>query len=186
MTENVLARFDRATAVADSVLAGVKPEQLGDPTPCTEWTLRQLINHVVTGNMMFLSTITGGPRPDRDRDHVGDEPLDAFRRTAAELRTAVTGEGVLERTYPTPLGTGPGSLLATMRAIDTTVHSWDVAKATGQSTDLDPELAQWALATLRAVLPADRQGSPFGDEQPAPADATAADRLAAFAGRVVA
>jgi hypothetical protein len=50
---------------------------------------------------------------------------------------------------------------------------------------LDPELAEWGLRSLRDAVPADRAGSPFGTEQPAPEGATAADRLAAFAGRAV-
>ncbi|MEN3310549.1 MAG: hypothetical protein V7603_6751 [Micromonosporaceae bacterium] len=183
MTEDPFARFDRASAVAERTIAGVKPDQLGDPTPCTEWSVRQLINHVVTGSLSFASLVTGGPRPDRSQDHLGEDPLGAFRTAARDLRAAFLAEGAMERTYPTPFGEGPGHVLVTMRTIEMTVHSWDIAKATGQSTELDPELAQWALRSMRADLPADRSGTPFSDERPAPANATAADQLAAFAGR---
>jgi uncharacterized protein (TIGR03086 family) len=185
MTEETFARFDRAAAVGEQVIAGVKADQLDDPTPCTEWSVRQLINHLVTGTLAFVSIVTGAPAPDRGADHLGDAPLDAYRGAVRELRAALSAEGAMDRTYPTPLGQGPGAMLLTMRTIETTVHSWDLAKATGQSTDLDAELARWALGSLRGALPADRAGGPFAAEQPAPPAATAADQLAAFAGRTV-
>lgn len=185
MTGSPLAQFDRAAAVADGVIAAVQPDQLGDPTPCTEWNVRQLINHVVTGNLSFVAIVAGSPPPDRSKDHLGDDPLGAFRQTVRDLRAAFEADGALARTYQTPLGEGPGALLVSMRTAEMTIHSWDIAKATGQSTDFDPELAEQVLRSVRPAFPADRGGSPFRPEQPAPPDASAADRLAAFAGRAV-
>jgi uncharacterized protein (TIGR03086 family) len=185
MTQNPLARFDRAAAVADATIAAVKTNQLGDPTPCTEWSVRQVINHMATGNLFFISMMGLGPRPDRTRDHLGDDPLAAFRESLRDLREAFSADGVLEATYPTPFGERPGTVLVHMRTVEMTVHSWDVATATGQSTDFDPELAEACLGSRRAWLATGREGSPFGTEQPAPAGASAADRLAAFAGRAV-
>jgi uncharacterized protein (TIGR03086 family) len=185
VTENPFAWFDRAAGVADEVIARVKPDQFGDPTPCREWSVRQVINHVVLGNMLFTSMVTGDPPPDRTQDQLGDDPLMAFRDTLLALRSAFSADGVLEATYPTPFGEGPGTLLVHMRTMEMTIHGWDIARATGQSTDLDSELAEFALASMRRALTGDRAKSPFGPEQPAPAGATAADRLAAFAGRVV-
>ena len=69
---------------------------------------------------------------------------------------------------------------------DTFAHGWDLAKATGQSTDLDPELAEGLLAN--APIPDTFRGDepmPFGPQQEAPPGATAADRLAAYLGRKV-
>jgi uncharacterized protein (TIGR03086 family) len=186
MTDNPLARLDRATAVAERVIAAVKPDQFGDGTPCESWTVRQLINHVVTGNLVFTSLLQGGEPVDRAADRLGDDPLAAYRSSVTDLRTGFAADGALDRTYPTPFGEGPGTLLATMRMVEHAVHSWDIARATGQSTDLDPEMAEASLAALRRALPGDREGDgPFGTEQAAPGSATAADRMAAFAGRVV-
>jgi uncharacterized protein (TIGR03086 family) len=185
MSENPFALLDRAAAVADSVIAGVKSDQLDNPSPCTEWSVRDVINHLVTGNLVFISMLTGAPRPDRSVDHLGDDPLAAFRDTFRTLRAAFAGEGVLDKTYPTPFGSGPGSLLVEMRTTEMTIHSWDIARGSGRSTDLDPELAESRLASLRAALTGDRSGSPFAAERAAPPGASAADRLAAFAGRAV-
>jgi uncharacterized protein (TIGR03086 family) len=73
-----------------------------------------------------------------------------------------------------------------MRFNEMVVHSWDLAKATGQSTDLDPELAAASLASFRAVAFLPRgEGKMFQEAKPVPPDATPADRLAAFLGREV-
>lgn len=185
VTGHPLAWFDRAAGVAEQVIAGIGPDRLDGATPCPAWSVRELINHVVSGNLAFAARVAGGPPPDRSLDHLGDDPLGAFRASARDLRAALSAEGALARTYTTPLGDGPGTMLATLRAMEMTVHAWDLAKATGQSTDLDPELAEYALAGLRRGLPAQRAGGPFGPEQPVPEGATAADRVAAFAGRAV-
>jgi uncharacterized protein (TIGR03086 family) len=186
MTDGPLARFDRAAAVADRVIAAVEPDQLELPSPCTEWSVRQVINHVVLGSLRFATMVGGGGTAAAlDQDHLGADPLGAFRDAVRGLRAAFSADGVLDRTYPTPFGEGPGSLLVTMRVVEMSVHAWDIAKATGQSTDLDPELAESNLSALRTALPADRDRTPFGTPRSAPADATAADRLAAFMGRTV-
>jgi uncharacterized protein (TIGR03086 family) len=74
-----------------------------------------------------------------------------------------------------------------LRTTDVLTHAWDIAKATGQSTDLDPELAAEALEASRMrIQPAFRgPGRPFAAEQPAPEGAPVADQLAAFLGRTV-
>jgi len=62
-----IALFQRAAAVTDAIVSAVRPDQFGHPTPCTEWTVRQLINHVLAGNLFFVSLATGAPPPDRTR-----------------------------------------------------------------------------------------------------------------------
>jgi uncharacterized protein (TIGR03086 family) len=83
----------------------------------------------------------------------------------------------------------PGAVVMNMGAMDLFLHAWDVAKATNQSTDLDPVLADELLAVSRQMMQPGFRGddgkAPFGPEQVAPAGATAADRLAAFSGRTV-
>jgi uncharacterized protein (TIGR03086 family) len=185
MSENPLARFDRAVLAAGTVFAGVKPEQFDDATPCTEWSVRQLMNHVVGGNRQFRSMLTGGGPLDRAQDFLGADPAGAFQESAAALRELFAAEGALERPAPTPFGERPGIVLLEMRVTELMTHGWDLARATGQSTDLDPELAEGCIEAFRALRAAGRGGDMFGPEQPAPDGATAADRLAAVAGRRV-
>lgn len=176
--------FRRAAAQADRLAGAVRADQLGDPTPCRDWDVRALVNHVVTGNLLFASYVTGQLEPDRSADHVLDDPAGAMRMSLAVLAEAFAMEGMHDRTYPTPFGEGPGTLLVDLRGKELTVHSWDLARATGQVGALDQSLFSDVLAGFHDVPTIPRgDGKPFGAEKPAPPDASAADRLAAFLGR---
>jgi uncharacterized protein (TIGR03086 family) len=186
MSDDPISLYRRAAALADATVSGVRADQLGQPTPCTEWTVRQLINHVLTGNLFFASLATGAPLPDRTVDQVGDDHVTSFRDSLARLSAAFGEPGFLSKRVRTPDGEGTGAVLVDMRFIEFVIHSWDLAKATGQSTDLDHELAERVLAAMRVspLLPRVRgEGGPVGEQQPVPPGATLADQLAAFMGR---
>lgn len=186
MTVNLLVLYRRAADVAVEIVERVRPDQLGDPTPCTEWSVRELINHVVSGNLFFIHLATGSPPPARGIDHLGDDPVAAFRDSVRAVSAAFEADGFLERVVQAPFGEASGSMLIHMRRNELTVHGWDVAKATGQSTDLDREVVAACHASYTASLRLkNRDGTPFGVEQPTPPGATDADRLAAFLGRTV-
>lgn len=93
----------------------------------------------------------------------------------------------MERTYDSPTGPIPGPALVRLRCAEELIHGWDLARATGQSTDgLPADLAEEALAGIRGPLgDGPREGLPFDPPQPAAEDAPAIDRLAAFCGRSV-
>lgn len=175
----------RAGALAAGVIARIPAGQLGAPTPCTDWDVRALINHVTGGNLRFAALLAGEPGPDRIQDVLGGDPLAAFRDSFSRLAEAFDRPGILDQVFPTPIGEGPGSMLVGMRTAELTMHSWDLAVATGQPRDFDPELVAFAEGRFRALpLPRAGQG-PFAPEQPAPEGAGQADRMAAFAGRSV-
>jgi uncharacterized protein (TIGR03086 family) len=175
----------RAGLMAADIIARTGPEQLGGPTPCTDWDVRAVINHMAGGNLRFAAMVTGEPAPDRGVDVLGDGPLVAFRDSFGKLAAAFDREGLLDSIFPTPFGTGPGRLLVTMRVSELTIHSWDLATATGQPRDLDPDLVAFAYEAFRASALPRGGDSPFGPERPAPEDASAADQLAAYVGRTV-
>ena len=89
--------------------------------------------------------------------------------------------------FKLPFGEFPGQFFIGLRTSDVLTHAWDLAAATGQSTDLDPELAAEQLAAVRAFVGPEFRGAgmPFGDEQPCSSERTPADQLAAFLGRRV-
>ena len=161
------------------------PDQLGTPSKCAEWDVRGVLNHLVTGGLMAVSLVRGGPPPDRQADHLGDRPVETFEAALDDVRAALSEPGELENRYPTPLGEQPGSFVVTMRVNELIVHSWDIAAATGQSTDIAPLLATEALAMWRARLGDGERppGMPFDAPQPVPEGATPADELAAYLGR---
>jgi uncharacterized protein (TIGR03086 family) len=179
-------RFDRATATATTVVGTVTPQQYDEPTPCADWTVRPLLNHLIGGTKMFTAIVTGGPAVDRAADHVGPDHAESFRTAVADLRAAFAADGALEGVYVGPMGEAPGLMLLRMRVNEMMVHAWDLARATGQSTDLDPELAQECIEDIRRVQEAGRGQPMFAPMKAIPADSTVADRLAATAGRTVA
>jgi uncharacterized protein (TIGR03086 family) len=182
-----LTAFDRASAVATAVLDGVTDEQFGSPTPCPDWTVRSVLNHIVLGQVRAAATIDGRTHPSEKADHLGRKPRAAFADSLAVLRAKFGEPGLLERTLTTQMGERPGAVLADVRTAELLVHSWDIAVATGQDTDLDPELVEYVRTRWTALL-GDRPRAmlPFAEPQPVPADASAADRLAAYLGRSVA
>ena len=175
----------RAGGMAADVIARVRPDQLGNVTPCTEWDVCTLISHLTAGSRGFAAMVAGEPGPERDEDGPGAGALTSFLDALGGLCAAFERQGFLEQVFPTPLGEGPGELLVAMRITELTIHAWDIAAATGQPRDLDPELVGFTDGFLRSrPIPRDVNG-PFAPEQPAPAGTGDTDRLAAFAGRMV-
>lgn len=157
------------------------------PTGCPDWTVRELVNHLVTGNLSFAALLTEQAPPDRTADHLGTDPERAYRQAADELTAAFVRPGVLERVYQAPPGAMPGLALARLRITEALVHGWDLARATGQPTAALPAaLAETELGLVTAQLAGvPRTGHPFGPSQPVAEDAPAIDRLVAYLGRPV-
>lgn len=181
----VLADLDRALAATDGVVAGIRPGQWSGPTPCTELSVRDVVNHLVSGNLAFAALVRGEPLPDPGADHLGDDPLVAFRRAGQELREAFARPGALDAVYQAPFGTGPGTALVHVRVVEALAHGWDLARATGQAATFPDDVAERTLAMSRQMLPTRPEGptAPFGPEVPVPDGAAAIDRLAGFLGR---
>ena len=171
------------------VLANVTPEQLDLPTPCASWQVRNIINHLVGLTHWFATGITTGvtpPQPDETNYADGDF-LTAYDGGIQDSLAAFNAPGALDRTVKLPFGEFPGTMFLALATNDTFTHGWDVAKATGQSTDLNRELAEQVLAQARAAIPDQFRGAdgtaPFGPIVEVAAAAPAADRLAGFLGR---
>jgi uncharacterized protein (TIGR03086 family) len=170
------------------VLAGVTKSQLNDATPCAQWNVSQLINHIVGGQYFFAASLNGDNVDGEAPDFAAGDFVSAFDTGSKLCLEAFAGEGAMERIVKLPFGEMPGSAFVGLAATDTFTHGWDLAKATGQSTDLSPELAGQLLAgSKKNIAPAFRndEGHPFGPEKSAPGGASQADQLAAFLGRQV-
>lgn len=183
VTEN-LSRAFRSTR---QILANVKPDQLDSPTPCASWTVRDLVNHIVGGASWFGASTEAGESADPgSTDWTEGDMVAAFDQGVARAVAAFDAPGAQEKVINLPFGEFPGAAFMGLATTDTFTHGWDLAKATGQPTDLDPELAEQLLEGARATVGEGFRGDepmPFGPEaQPAP-DASAADKLAAFLGR---
>jgi uncharacterized protein (TIGR03086 family) len=178
-----------AIATTRGVLSEVRPDQLETSTPCASWKVSDIINHVVGGQYFFAAAMTGEQPQGDPPDFAGGDYLGAFDAGAAACVAAFEADGAMERTVTLPFGQMPGSAFLGIATTDTLTHGWDVARATGQSTDLAPALSADVLAGIRQVVGPGFRGedgkAPFGPEQQAPAGASNADQLAAFLGRSV-
>lgn len=180
--------LEQAIATTRGVLANVTKQQLSDDTPCARWKVSDLINHLVGGQLFFESSVTGRELDGGETDFSATDFLSAFDEAAERCITAFRGDGVMEKVLTLPFGQMPGSAFMGLAATDTFTHGWDLAKATGQDTDLAPELATKLLAGAKqSIMPTFRspEGTVFGPEQTAPAGSNNADQLAAFLGRTV-
>ncbi|MDT5131321.1 MAG: hypothetical protein QOE41_632 [Mycobacterium sp.] len=92
----------RACQAIGDVTAAVRPDQWQAPTPCTEWNVRDIVNHLVAVNLAFAALIDGGPTPDQGADHLGDDPVGAYQASVGSLLAALAPPGVLERRHPRP------------------------------------------------------------------------------------
>ncbi len=191
MTEqpDLVTSMAAAADAVEPIVAAVRPDQWALPSPCTEWDVRGVVEHLVRNTDGFLAAVSGGgASPAEPVASVPDAGLAAaFAASNARLLAVLREPGALERTLPLPSGEMPAAVAAGFGLVDLLVHGWDVAKATGQPTDFAPELNEAALAMTRQAMSAfDRSTmTAFAPEQPAPDDASAADRLAAFLGRAV-
>jgi uncharacterized protein (TIGR03086 family) len=148
--------------------------------------VRNVINHVVTGNLRTLAWTHSENGPANEDDHLGGDPLGAFDASFRRVRAGLADLLAREASVQTPFAVLTAERLIEMRCSELAVHAWDVARATSQSTDFAPEMCERVLVAARASIQGlDRRGSPFGAEQLPPPGATAADRLAAFFGRAV-
>ena len=175
----------RASAVTGDLIEHIGAGQWTAPTPCTEWNVRDVVNHLVGMNLVLVAMFDQSPMPERGADRLGADPAGAYRRSAAELQAAARRPGVLERSQATPVGVATGAERLQWRIADLLAHDWDLVQATGIAAELPGDLAEQALTFVRAQLPGQPRAGRFADPQPVPDHAPAIDRLAAFTGRPV-
>ncbi len=174
--------------VARQVLANVSADQLDLDTPCREWKVSNVIDHLVGSQHWARSAVQGVEMTETGEGSAQGDFAATFDQAAQASLDAFSEPGALGRTVNPGFGDMPAGALMGLATSDTFTHAWDLAKATGQDTDLAPELAAQLLEQSRqAIQPAFRseEGTIFGPEQQAPEGAPAADQLAAFLGRTV-
>jgi uncharacterized protein (TIGR03086 family) len=180
--------LSRALQGTLTVLTKIQPGQLDAPTPCASWDVRALINHVTGSARWWAGTISGAADP-AAADYAAGDYAAAYQESIQIALAAFGADGVLDRTVRLPFGELPGAVVLGMAATEQFTHGWDLARATGQPTDLDPDLAAELLGQARLAITDAYRGPDgealFGPVRPAPAGASPADQLAAFLGRAV-
>lgn len=164
--------LSRALDQAGDALAMVHADDLDKPTPCADWTVRELVGHLVTTPGHFLQLARGEEVDWSETPEVGDHGwADTFRTTADDL---------IHHWHGLP---DDQAAQADWQSAELGVHTWDLVRAVGRPMPLDPEVAERGLAFMQQGLTADNRGPAFGPAVPVADDAPAYDRLAAWAGR---
>jgi uncharacterized protein (TIGR03086 family) len=162
------------------VIAGVSADQYDRSTPCAEWTVRDLLGHMI-GVVDGIGRTAAGTPP--STFELGADPAAQFDAAAAATLAAWRAPGALDRDVKGPGGPMPGRVLAGINLLDTATHTWDLARATGQDATLPDDVALAAMDASRVIVTPELRGGRFGPEVGVADDADPTDRLVAFLGR---
>ncbi len=184
-----LDMLDAAIASTRSVLAQVRADQYGQPTPCASWDVQGLVDHLISEAPKYFLSVCEGRPPESGADPVSaSEALALYDERYARVVGAFRAPGLLENDLTMEFGPIPAAAFLGIATNDVFVHGWDLAKATGQPAPLDAGVAEYLVGfTAVAIQDAFRgpEGALFGPRQVAPEVAPPADVLAAFLGRSV-
>jgi uncharacterized protein (TIGR03086 family) len=182
-----VSMYERALARTSAVVAGTRREQLSNTTPCTDWDVRALLNHIISGCIAFAAGGAGRRVEMSDStDHVGEDHVGSYERAAQDALGPFRATGALEREFSLPWGNTPGSTALGLALADAVVHGWDLARATGQDITIDDDIAEAVYATTSRMMapkgPYPR-GASFKDPVEIGDEAPPADKLLAYLGR---
>lgn len=181
---DTIEALERCFDHAEAVIAKVETDQHGLPTPCSEWTVDDLMEHMIGVVARLGAAASGTPVEAQSGDVTpsGDRAA-RFSKAAASALAAWRVPGVLDQVIDGGAGPMPGKVLAGINLLDTATHTWDLATATGQPATLPEPVATAALEASRAIVSPEVRPGRFGPEIGAPAGAGPTEQLVAFLGR---
>jgi uncharacterized protein (TIGR03086 family) len=189
VTDRGLIDFDPAVTRLTTLLRGVPDDALTAPTPCPDWSVATLLDHVVGLTWAFTATAqksTDAPgtssAPVASAEHLDPSWRDTLPGGLEALSQAWKDPAAWEGLSQAGGVTMPGAVLGTVALNELTVHSWDLARATSQPFDPDPRTLQ-AIIALMAQSPDEGSPGMFGPPLRLGADAPTVDRAVGLSGR---
>jgi uncharacterized protein (TIGR03086 family) len=169
----------------DTRIGRVAAEQWELPTPCTEWAVRDLVGHVVGVHHMMLAGLDGvAPTGVPGTDTGSDELLAGWREATAKVTEALADPARAGAPMPGPFsGQAFAAVADGLLCADTLVHTWDLARATGQPERLDPTAVAQCMAFLTPMDEGMRGPGRFAARIDPPPGADEQTRLLNFCGR---
>lgn len=177
----------RALDHTRGIVAGIATAQLTDASPCAGWDVRTLLNHVVSGNL-WVGPLVAGQTIDEvgdrfDGDVLGDDPIATYDTSAAIAAAAFRGDGAMDAPVAVSYGPVPGSIYCGHRLLDVLIHGWDLAKATGQDTNLPADLVAACTEVVTPQAELLQASGMFGSTRTVEPDADPQTALLAALGR---
>jgi len=184
---HLLAAHGDAIGAFDHLVRRVQDDQWDLPTPDDEWSVHDLVNHLVSEQLWAPELLAGRTVADVgtvfDGDVLGDDPVDAWIDASTQSREAFLAPGALDRAVHLSYGDAPATEYAHQMTFDLTVHAWDLAQALGVDPDLGPELVSFVLGYAQRRKGMFAASRLFAGPLPVPDDAPDLTRLLALAGR---
>jgi uncharacterized protein (TIGR03086 family) len=183
----LIGLFEQATAWTASKIPAADGQR-DAATPCDQWNVSRLLDHLLQGQALFLAGTTGaivGP-PSGDPPHlVGDDPAGQYEAARQATIKSYSQPGVLDGTVNTPVGTMPAAQFLGIAVCDQLIHGWDLALATHQDATMPADLATVAWQMLGGRISETNRGpgKNFKAAVPVAEDATVQDRLLGYTGR---
>jgi uncharacterized protein (TIGR03086 family) len=164
----------------------ISPEQWSASTPCTEWDVRALVNHV-GGEYLWVAELMQGKTiadvgTSLDGDVLGTDPVARVAGAQNSAASSFEAPGAADKSVPLSFGETAAMDYAQQMAVDSVIHSWDLARAIGADDTLDPDLVDYTYQYLQKVAAAWRSGGAFGPEHE-PADDSIQAKMLALTGR---
>ena len=185
--DEVVARFQKAVNCFDSPLHQLVADDLVRPTPCSEWDVRALVQHVVYELAWVTPLVEGRTIADvgdsLDGDRLGSDPLAAFHHHSRAAHEALESAGALDRTVHLSYGDETAAGYAAQVTGDVLIHAWDLAKALGQDDALPDDLVSWAAGWAPDVTAMMAQGGMVAPPLGVATDADPQTALLALFGR---
>lgn len=184
----LLATLDVAQSQFEQALRRVSDDQWRAPTPCTDWTVYQVANHVVAAGDYFIALLEGESKEHAlerllAADVLQPNPVSAFVAKRQRVLAAFSAPGALEKIGHHVLADMTGAQLLHGCITETAVHTWDINKATASDQAIDEQLANVALATMKQLAPIFAANGFAAPSVEIASDAPVQDRLIALSGR---
>ncbi|TNC25387.1 TIGR03086 family metal-binding protein [Amycolatopsis alkalitolerans] len=184
---NLLDAHGEALREFDDTIHQIKDDQWDAATPCSEWTVRDLVNHLVSEQLWVPHLLAGQTLAevgDRyDGDVLGSAPVAVWETASAAARRAWTEPGATDRQVHLSYGDDDATDYGWQMTLDLAVHAWDLARGIGAAQPIAPEVAETLLTVLGPQIEAWQGIGIFAPPVAVPGSASAAGRLLGLTGR---
>ncbi|MEV7611684.1 TIGR03086 family metal-binding protein [Streptomyces sp. NPDC089799] len=187
-TDSLLQWHAKALDLFGERVHAIREDQWDAPTPCTEWSVRDLVNHV-TGEQLWTPPLVTEGRTVADvgdelsGDLLGADPVGAWDRAAAAARAAFAAPGSLDRTVKLSYGPALGSAYCSELTADCVVHTWDLCRGIGADDRLPDDLVEFAIKEVMPYADGLAASGLFAAPVEVPPGADAQTRLLGMVGR---
>jgi uncharacterized protein (TIGR03086 family) len=181
------ALFTKASKNYEEAVHQIRDDQWHLPTPCAEWDVRALMQHLVNEQLWLPPLLEGKTIAEVgdafDGDNLGDDPVGAWDAAIETSRASVSSLESLDKTTHLSFGDVPAEEYVTEMIFDLHIHGWDLRTGIGADTKMDDEITQPLFAWTEKTMAAYRAGGVVAPPPPIPENASLQTKMLALAGR---